>query len=185
MIPGANCSHRGCACRTRLDLRIGGEMTGGVLKIRWEPGTQTGYSGEGYDYVGRFAEKKLAKPFDVLAQEIVFDPIGMKETSYTAKDWHAGRLAVPHGPKTEKPVNTVATTWNGADLLRTTIGDYAKFVVSVMHDEGLTQEIAAERATMTRDLMKPEDLDKACNIAREVGHCTIAAGRAWDGKSKQ
>jgi CubicO group peptidase (beta-lactamase class C family) len=151
-------------------------MTGGVLKIRWEPGTQTGYSGEGYNYVGRFVEKKMAKPFDALAQEIVFDPIGMKETSYTAKEWYAGRLAVPHGPKGETPIDAVATTWSGADLLRTTIGDYAKFVVSVMHDEGLTKEIAAERATMTRDLMKPEDLDKACNIAGEVGHCTIAAG---------
>ena len=59
-------------------------MTGGVLKIRWEPGTQTGYSGEGYNYVGRFVEKKMAKPFDALAQEIVFDPIGMKETSYVS-----------------------------------------------------------------------------------------------------
>jgi len=151
-------------------------MTGGVLKIRWEPGTQTGYSGEGYNYVGRFAEKKMAKPFDALAQEIVFDPIGMKETSYTAKEWYAGRLAVPHGPKGEKPIDPVATTWSGADLLRTTIGDYAKFVVSVMHDEGLTKEIAAERATMTRDLRKPEDLDKVCKVASEVGHCTITAG---------
>jgi CubicO group peptidase (beta-lactamase class C family) len=151
-------------------------MTGGVLKIRWEPGTQTGYSGEGYNYVGRFAEKKMAKPFDVLAQEIVFDPIGMKETSYTAKDWHAGRLAVPHGPKTEKPVNTVATTWNGADLLRTTIGDYAKFVVSVMRDEGLTKEIAAERATMTRNQVKPEALEKACNQAGKPEPCNVSAG---------
>jgi len=66
--------------------------------------------------------------------------------------------------------------WNGADLLRTTIGDYAKFVVSVMHDEGLTKEIAAERATITRDLVKPEDLDKVCKVAGEVGHCTITAG---------
>src|SRR6202167_1042682 len=151
-------------------------MTGGVLKIRWEPGTQTGYSGEGYNYVGRFAEKKLAKPFDVLTQEIVFYPIGLKETSYTAKEWYAGRLAVPHGPKGEKPVDPVATTWNGADLLRTTIGDYAKFVVSVMHDEGLTRDIAAERATLTRDRMKPEDHDKACKAAGEVGPCTITAG---------
>jgi CubicO group peptidase (beta-lactamase class C family) len=151
-------------------------MTGGVLKIRWEPGTQTGYSGEGYNYVGRFAEKKMAKPFDALAQEIVFDRIGMKETSYTAKEWYAGRLAVPHGPKGEKPIDPVATTWSGADLLRTTIGDYAKFVVSVMHDEGLTKEIAAERATTTRDLLKSEDLDKACKVAGEVGHCTITAG---------
>ena len=111
-------------------------MTSGVLTIRWEPGTQTGYSGEGYDYVGRFAEKKMAEPFDALAQEIELDPIGMNETSYTAKQWYAGRLAVPHGPKAEEPVDPVATTWNGADQLRTTIGDYAKFVVSVMHDEG-------------------------------------------------
>jgi CubicO group peptidase (beta-lactamase class C family) len=151
-------------------------MTGGVLKMRWEPGTQTGYSGEGYNYVGRFAEKKMAKPFDALAQEIVFDPIGMKETSYTAKEWYAGHLAVPHGPKGEKPIDPVVTTWNGADLLRTTIGDYAKFVVSVMHDEGLTKEIAAQRTTMTRDLVKSEDLDKACMVAGEVGHCTITAG---------
>jgi CubicO group peptidase (beta-lactamase class C family) len=151
-------------------------MTGGVLKIRWEPGTQTGYSGEGYNYVGRFVEKKMAKSFDALAQEIVFDPIGMKDTSYTAKEWYAGRLAVPHGSKGEKPIDAVATTWSGADLLRTTIGDYAKFVVSVMHDEGLTKEIAAERATITRDLVKPEDLEKVCKVAGEVGHCTLTAG---------
>ena len=151
-------------------------MTGGVLKMRWEPGTQTGYSGEGYMYLGRFTENKMAKPFDALAQEIVFDPIGMKDTSYTAKEWFAGRLAVPHGPKGETPVDYVATSWNGADLLRTTIGDYAKFVVSVMHDEGLTKKIAAERATITRDLVKPEDLDKMCKIAGDVGHCTLTAG---------
>src|SRR5580704_5691024 len=82
-------------------------MTGGVLKIRWEPGTQTGYSGEGYNYVGRFAENKMAKPFDALAQEMVFDAIGMKETAYTAKEWYAGRLAVPRGPKAEKPIDLV------------------------------------------------------------------------------
>lgn len=151
-------------------------MRGGVLKIRWTPGTQTGYSGEGYNYVGRFAEKKLREAFDALAQEMVFDPISMKETSYTAKDWYSGRLAVPHGPKGEEPIDRVATTWNGADLLRTTIGDYAKFVVSVMHDEGLTKVIAAERATMTRDTVKPEDLEKACREAGEAGNCSVTAG---------
>jgi CubicO group peptidase (beta-lactamase class C family) len=85
-------------------------------------------------------------------------------------------LAVPHGPKGETPIDPVVTTWNGSDLLRTTIEDYAKFVVSVMHDEGLTKEIAAQRATMTRELIKPEDLDKMCKIAGDVGHCTLTAG---------
>jgi hypothetical protein len=68
----------------------------------------------------------------------------MKETSHTARDWYSRRLAVPHGRNGEKPFGGVATAWNGANLLRTTIGDYAKFVVSVMHDEGLTKAIAAE-----------------------------------------
>lgn len=151
-------------------------MTGGVLKIRWQPGTQTGYSGEGYNYVARFTEKKMGKPFDALAQEMVFNPIGMHDTSYTAQDWYSGRLAVPRGPKGETPVNPVAKTWNGADLLRTTIADYAKFVVSVVHNEGLTKEIAAERATMTRDLVKPDELEKACKAAGETRSCTVTAG---------
>jgi|HubBroStandDraft_5_1064220.scaffolds.fasta_scaffold00644_20 CubicO group peptidase (beta-lactamase class C family) len=156
--------------------------TGGVLKIQWDPGTQTGYSGEGFNYVGRFAERKLGKPFDVLAQEMVFNPIGMNETSYTAKNWYAGRLAVPHGPKRDKPVEDVATTWDGADLLRTTIQDYANFVVSVMHDEGLTKEIATERATLTRDRMKPEDLKSVCSAAGVPGHCvvTYGMGLGWE-----
>jgi CubicO group peptidase (beta-lactamase class C family) len=145
-------------------------MTGGVLKFRWKPGTQTGYSGEGYNYVGAFAERKLSRPFDALAEEMVFDPIGMNETSYRAKDWYAGRLAVPHGPKGEKPIDLLPTKWNAADLLRTTIGDYAKFVVSVMHDEGLTKSIAAERATIARD---SED---ACREYGNAGKCKLMVG---------
>ncbi len=46
-------------------------QTNNVLKFQWEPGTRTGYSGEGYDYVARFAEKKLGRPFEELAQEYV------------------------------------------------------------------------------------------------------------------
>jgi CubicO group peptidase (beta-lactamase class C family) len=45
-----------------------------------------------------------------------------------------------------------------------------------MHDEGLTKEIAAERATMTRDQVKPEDLERACSQAGKPGHCTVSAG---------
>jgi CubicO group peptidase (beta-lactamase class C family) len=118
----------------------------------------------------------LARPFDALAQEMVLDPIAMKETSYTAKGWYSGRLAVPHGPKAEEPISPVATQWNAADLLRTTIGDYAKFVVSLMRDEGLTEAIAAERATITRDMVKPENSEKACREAGEMGQCTVTAG---------
>jgi CubicO group peptidase (beta-lactamase class C family) len=91
-------------------------QTGNVLKFQWQPGTDFGYSGEGFDYVARFAEKKTGKPFEELAQLNVFDPIGMKETSFTPRDWWKGRQA--------KPVETGnRTKWSAADLLRATVGD--------------------------------------------------------------
>jgi len=38
-----------------------------ALTFQWQPGTKTGYSGEGFQYVARFAEKKMGRPFEQLA----------------------------------------------------------------------------------------------------------------------
>ena len=46
-------------------------MTKEVLTFNFQPGTQSRYSGEGYFYVARFAQNKVQKPFDQLAQQYV------------------------------------------------------------------------------------------------------------------
>jgi CubicO group peptidase (beta-lactamase class C family) len=51
-------------------------QTKNVLQFQSQPGTQFGYSGEGSDYVARFAGKKTGRPFEELAQKYVFDRIG-------------------------------------------------------------------------------------------------------------
>jgi len=150
-------------------------LTNDVLKFEWEPGTRTGYSGEGYEYVARFTEKKTGKSFVDLAQQYVFDPIGMKDTSYIARAWFAGRLAVPQGPKGEaEPKSHLA--WSAADLVRTTIGDYSKFVVSVMHNERVSKELAAQRLIMTRNLATPDEEKKVCAEGKSDGPCTVSVG---------
>jgi len=150
--------------------------TNNVLKFQWEPGTRTGYSGEGYDYVARFAEKKTGQSFEDLAQKYVFDPIGMKDTSYTARDWYTGRMADPRGPKGEVEPGS-KSTWSAADLVRTTVGDYARFVVSVMHNEGLTRQIAAQRLNITRNQVTPEHKQKLCPLIKLGStECDLAAG---------
>jgi len=53
-------------------------QTKNVLTFQWEPGTKTGYSGEGFDYAARFAERKTGRPWEELAQQYVFDPAGMR-----------------------------------------------------------------------------------------------------------
>ena len=157
-------------------------QTNGVLTFQWKPGTQTGYSGEGYDYVGRFAEKKLGRPFEDLAKDYVFDPIGMKETSYTKRDWFVGRVAEPRGPKGETEPKT-QTQWTGADLIRTTIGDYAKFLIAVMRKEGLTDKIASEQITSTRNLASREQVEQLCAAAKvdpTVCQGTAGMGLGWE-----
>lgn len=150
-------------------------MTGGKLAFKFEPGTQTGYSGEGYNYVARFAEKKTGTPWEQLAQQLVFDPLGMKSTSYTPRPWFAGRVAEPHGPANESAPKP-ATSWNGADLLETTASDYARFVVAAMHDTALTPELNRQRITSTRNQVADADAAKLCTANAPQLPCHISAG---------
>ncbi len=120
---------------------------GGRLTFLFDPGTAFGYSGEGYDYVGRFAEQRLGKTFEELAQTYVFGPIGMTSTSYSSRDWMRDRLAIPldTGRHWAQPQVSDSARWSGANNLITTIGDYANFVVSVMNGDDLTKAMSSER----------------------------------------
>jgi CubicO group peptidase (beta-lactamase class C family) len=151
-------------------------QTNNVLTFQWQPGTRTGYSGEGYNYVARFAEKKTKQPFETLAQTYVFDPIGMHDTSYVTRDWYQGRLALGHTAKGEVDSKT-PSAFVAADLLRTTIHDYATFLVGIMHDDGLTKQVAAQRLVLTRDQVTPEQKAKFCPLTKSASaNCELTAG---------
>ncbi len=152
-------------------------MTGGVLTFKFQPGTAMGYSGEGYNYIAHFAEKKTGVSFDQLAKTYVFDPIGMHDTSYTPQPNSGARLAIAHTASGDKPEPTT-WHWNAADLVHTTIGDYARFVVSVMHDQGVTPEIAAQRRTIHRDLVTAEQRAEVCSALPSGQPCGISVGMA-------
>jgi len=120
-------------------------QTGGVLAFKRTPGEAIGYSGEGYEYVARFAQAKVHTDFEALAQKQIFDPLGMRDTSYTHRAWFDGRIAEPADAQGQflKPATT--DHWLASDLLYTTPSDYAKFVLSVMNTTDITPAIAAER----------------------------------------
>lgn len=134
-----------------------------------DPGTQVGYSGEGYDYIARFTEKKLGEGFENLAQAVLFDASGLKDTAYTGKPWFEGRVAVPTDAAGVPLKPSIARTYNAADLVYTTAGDYARFMTGVLKDEGLSAEIARERNRIQAD-------DKASNCAKAGAACPDAIG---------
>jgi CubicO group peptidase (beta-lactamase class C family) len=119
--------------------------TEGVLRIGFQPGTQFRYSGEGYEYARRFAQNRTGASTDSLARQYVFGPAEMRSTSFARQPWFAGRMAMPRGPEGRWGNPSVYDTANAADDIHTTIGDYARFVVSVMNRDGLSAALAAQR----------------------------------------
>lgn len=140
-----------------------GRSPDGKLNFAFAPGSAYGYSGEGYDYAARFAERKLGRSFEDLAQEQVFTPLRMTSTSFSSREWMQGRFAVPldaDGRWGEPQVESTGQ-WNAANNLITTAGDYARFVASVMRSEGLTRQLAVERL---RPVRGPQP-DWTCEVA--------------------
>jgi CubicO group peptidase (beta-lactamase class C family) len=123
-------------------------QTEGELRFDTDPGMRFGYSGEGYEYARRFTERKLGMPWESLATEYVFAPIGMTNTSYTEQVWFSDRMAIPYESENGYLEPSVQDSAVAADDVYTTIGDYAAFLVSMMNREGLSAEIAKQRDSM-------------------------------------
>ena len=127
---------------------------GGKLTFEFEPGTRFGYSGEGFNYVARFAEKKTGQTFEALADQYVFGPMRLQRMSFTSRPWMNGNVATPMDTtgKWGKPDLLPQGKWDAADDIYTTVRDYAAFLISVMSREGLPPELADERIGPLADL---------------------------------
>jgi CubicO group peptidase (beta-lactamase class C family) len=126
-------------------------QTEGVLRFDTDPGTQFGYSGEGYEYALRFTERNLERDWASLAREYLFAPTGMTNTAYTAQTWFADRMAMPYASGESYLQPSIQESPSAADDLYTTVGDYAAFLVSVMNDDGLSAQIAEQRGSVQVD----------------------------------
>jgi CubicO group peptidase (beta-lactamase class C family) len=123
------------------------------LKFVSEPGAKWGYSGEGYQYVARFAENRIGIGFEALAKRYLFEPTGLKATSYTGQPWFEAHIAVPTSASGEALEPTIAKNYNAADLVYSTARDYATFMIDVLNDRGLSREIANERNRIQVSMM--------------------------------
>jgi len=112
------------------------------LDFEFEPGTKYQYSGEGFEYLRKAIEKKFHKNLEELAQEYVFQPLDMKDTSYIwneKKD--ADRIVIGYDNE-GKPYDIVKNkTANAADDLMTTVEDYGKFLVAILNNDLLSPSV--------------------------------------------
>ena len=126
--------------------------TGNVLTFKFTPGARYGYSGEGFEYLARFMEKKTGLPLDANANKLIFDPLGMHDTAFTRQPWFEGRVAAPADEKGNWLTPRFADHPISADMVYTTARDYALLLQAVLQNRGITKDIAKERDTIQVNL---------------------------------
>lgn len=122
--------------------------TDGKLNFQFDPGTKYQYSGEGFEYLRKALEAKFHKTLNELANELIFRPLKMNNTSYIwSKNTDSTRIADGYD-KDGKAYKTIQyTTASGADNLLTTIEDYSKFLISVLNGDGLSKQVFKDMET--------------------------------------
>lgn len=121
--------------------------TGGILQFHHNPDTQTGYSGEGYEWMMKAVAAFAGDDFEDLAEKWVFAPVGMKRTSYTLTQNFVGHLAVPYKAG-EAVYNVVRREPSASDDLRTTPREYARFMIDVFEGDAVSIELREQQRTI-------------------------------------
>ena len=120
----------------------------GKLDIKFVPGTQFSYSGEGFVYLGKVVEKLTGKKLVDLFREEAFTPLGIENASLVWDDRVA--LTVATGHDHTKPLQKwrVAEP-NTAASLHIDAGNYAKFLIGVLQGKGLSE-------ASSREMLRPQ-----------------------------
>lgn len=132
------------------------------LTFEFEPGTEFQYSGEGFEYLRKAVEKKLKKPFEQIASEVLFEPLGMNNTYFFwTPEINENNYAVEHDENGEPIPLEKYYKANAAANLLTTANDYSKFLIHIMNGVGISHNLYLE-------FLKPQ-VNQKKGIDRNLG----------------
>jgi CubicO group peptidase (beta-lactamase class C family) len=134
----------------------------GTLRIHFTPGDRFSYSGEGYVYLSKVVEQITSENIHAFMTRTVFDPLGMKNSSYAWRDSYDQLKTSYHNTRGEPTTRNRPGPENAnvAATLHTTAQDYGRFVAAMLNGTGLRPA--------TRDLMLSPVVS-----AREGGATTV------------
>lgn len=115
------------------------------LTVRFEPGTEIGYSGEGFQFLQTAVEEVTGQSTEAFTRERLLEPLGMASSSYAWTEAYEETYATGHTssgePRDPRPYEDANTAYT----LYTTPEDYARFLVEmVREDRGADHSLAAE-----------------------------------------
>jgi CubicO group peptidase (beta-lactamase class C family)/ketosteroid isomerase-like protein len=152
----------------------------GKLDIKFTPGTQFSYSGEGFVYLGKVLEKLTGKKLVQLCREEVFEPLGIEHASLVWTDeiakltatGHAGALPFGKGKPSEP---------NMAASLHTDAKNYARFLIAYVQGKGLAEATAKDMLRSQGPI--PEDPKSSFGLGVGIEQTPLGAHYGHGGRN--
>ena len=128
------------------------------IRLKFDPDTSDGYSNLGFGLLGHALELAAAKPFDLLLQEFVCDPLKLERTAIqtddklrpaTGYDWQPGPDAETSRHTGAEIQHSFKERLAASDGLVTTVEDLAKFLAAQMKPGVFTSEMLEQLHTET------------------------------------
>jgi CubicO group peptidase (beta-lactamase class C family) len=110
------------------------------LKTYFAPGERFSYSGEGFVWLQRVVETISGEDLDAIIRRLIFEPLGMRRSSYTWQTTFETNCADPHDADDVSGEIIKPSVPNSAASLLTTAEDYALFLKAVLAGKGLNRE---------------------------------------------
>ena len=110
------------------------------LRVHGTVGDKYSYSGEGFIYLQVVLEKLTGKGLEQLAQENIFEPLGMENSAYEWKTRFDKDFALGHNEKAKSLKKDKDNEPRGGGTLETTAEDYTKFLTAVLNQKLISKE---------------------------------------------
>ena len=113
------------------------------LRTYYAPGKRFSYSGEGFTWLQRTVEAITHQPLETLMQRLVFEPLGMKKSSYVWQPTFEVNYAAPHDASQKVGTKRKPEEAMAAFSLHTTASDYSCFLQAVLAGKRLHSSTAS------------------------------------------
>ena len=102
-------------------------------RVRWRPGTRMSYSNPGYGVAGYVLEQVTGRPYDSVIRERIFDPLGMRTSSFTLAEADLPLMASGYDTPTGPPVPFTQIYLRPAGNLHTSARELGSFVQMLLN----------------------------------------------------
>ncbi len=113
-------------------------------RVRWRPGTRMSYSNPGYGVAGYVLEQVTGRPYDSVIRERIFDPLGMRTSSFTLAEADLPLLARGYDSPTGRPVPFTQIYLRPAGNLHTSARELGSFVQMLLNWGEIAEQLVID-----------------------------------------